>query len=284
VARRHVCFRSARRSGAVSPALAAGGARDRRFARLAESVAQHPANDWRTDALAAEAGFRYARSAGCFAASSPPASVVRRTHPHRSGEQALLKTDAPVETSPSIAALVRYAGWIEHSRATSRPRRQSFATVSNLREAPCVQHRFRDFSQSDAAGFHRTLQVLSRLPDAKTHIVAKSLDPVRATVSSASRRPRRFGLFPTRSDLHSGAPGSHRRWWMPKRSPSYGGRRKRALHHVGLHRRFCPRHGGVAEGPARDDTLGLYGFTVQSGSDHEKSRVVWDGNVITAAA
>jgi transcriptional regulator GlxA family with amidase domain len=100
VARRHVVF-PIRPGGQAqfSPALAAGGARDRRFARLAESVAQHPANDWRTDALAAEAGVSLRSLSRLFRRelAASPASFVERIRIDQA-RQALLKTDAPVET------------------------------------------------------------------------------------------------------------------------------------------------------------------------------------------
>ncbi len=100
VARRHVVF-PIRPGGQAqfSPALAAGGVHDRRLARLAESVAKQPANDWRTDALAAEAGVSLRSLSRLFRRelAASPSSFVERVRIDRA-RQALLESDAQVET------------------------------------------------------------------------------------------------------------------------------------------------------------------------------------------
>jgi transcriptional regulator GlxA family with amidase domain len=99
VARRHVVFPiRPGGQGQFAPLLAAGGVRDRRLARLAESVAKRPAEDWRTEALAAEAGVSLRSLTRLFRRelAATPASFVERARIDQA-RQALLKTDAPVE-------------------------------------------------------------------------------------------------------------------------------------------------------------------------------------------
>jgi len=100
VARRHVVFPiRPGGQGQFAPLLAAGGVRDRRLARLAESVAKRPAEDWRTEALAAEAGVSLRSLTRLFRRelAGTPASFVERARIDQA-RQALLKTDASVET------------------------------------------------------------------------------------------------------------------------------------------------------------------------------------------
>ena len=99
VARRHVVFPiRPGGQGQFSPELAAGGVRDKRLARLAESIARRPHQDWRTDALAAEAGVSLRSLSRLFRKelSASPSSFVERVRVDRA-RRALLDTAAPVE-------------------------------------------------------------------------------------------------------------------------------------------------------------------------------------------
>src|SRR5882757_6483312 len=78
------------------------------------------------------------------------------------------------------AALARCAAWIALSPESCRSRRLNFARVSNHRRLAMPQHEigfliFPNLTQLDFTG---PLQVLSRLPGARTHIAARSLEPI----------------------------------------------------------------------------------------------------------
>jgi len=140
---------------------------------------------------------------------------------------------------------------------------------------------FPNLTQLDFTG---PLQVLSRLPGAKTHIVAKSLDPVSSDCG--------LGLVPTTTfqacpALHlicvPGGSGVLQAMTDPEtvafvRQAAAGARYVTSV----CTGAFVLGAAGVLQGRratthwAYTDLLPLVGAT------HEKRRVVWDGNVVTA--
>jgi len=100
VARRHVVFRI--RPGGqsqFSPELAAQGAGDHRLAKLAAKIAIEPAQTWRTDDLAAEAGVSLRSLHRLFRKqlNTSPSEFVERVRIDQA-RRALLETDAAIET------------------------------------------------------------------------------------------------------------------------------------------------------------------------------------------
>jgi transcriptional regulator GlxA family with amidase domain len=98
VARRHVVFRI--RPGGqrqYSTELATQGVRSLRLARLAERIAERPQLDWRTDALALEAGVSLRSLSRLFRKelNASPAEFVERVRIDRARRD-LLDTDAPI--------------------------------------------------------------------------------------------------------------------------------------------------------------------------------------------
>jgi transcriptional regulator GlxA family with amidase domain len=99
VARRHVVFPiRPGGQGQFASALTTHTVRDRRLSRLAESVAKRPRDDWRTDALAAEAGVSLRSLSRLFRRelNASPSVFVERVRIDQA-RRALLETDAPVE-------------------------------------------------------------------------------------------------------------------------------------------------------------------------------------------
>jgi transcriptional regulator GlxA family with amidase domain len=119
VARRHVVFPiRPGGQGQFSPMLAAQSVRDRRLSRLAESVAKRPRDDWRTDALAAEAGVSLRSLSRLFRRelNASPSVFVERVRIDQA-RRALLETDAPVEV---IAADCGFGSLRRMDRAFAR--------------------------------------------------------------------------------------------------------------------------------------------------------------------
>jgi len=118
---------------------------------------------------------------------------------------------------------------------------------------------FPDLTQLDFTG---PLQVLSRLPQSATHIVAKSAAPVPSDCG--------LGLMPTHTfancpplDLICIPGGSEGVGRYHKRPRNYRICRPASegckVHHVRLHGRVCFRYGRSFEGAPSYDALGLYG-------------------------
>lgn len=81
-----------------SSALAACGVRDRRLARLVDSVTRRPDNDWRSDALAAEAGVSLRSLSRLFRRelNDSPSGFVERVRIDKA-RRALLEGNDPIE-------------------------------------------------------------------------------------------------------------------------------------------------------------------------------------------
>ena len=118
---------------------------------------------------------------------------------------------------------------------------------------------FPDLTQLDFTG---PLQVLARLPQSATHIVAKSEAPVRQRLRAQPRADAHFReLSAPRSDLHSRRDqrcrrGDRRSRDRRVRPPASGWRE---VCHLGLHRRVRSRYCRIAQGATGDDALGLHG-------------------------
>ena len=149
---------------------------------------------------------------------------------------------------------------------------------------PQLEIGFLIFPKPTQLDFTGPLQVLSRLPGARVHIVARSMAPVPSDCG--------LSLVPTttcdecpqlRSPVRCRRLRRHRCGGRP------GGARLRAppggvgkLRHLRLHRCLRARCRGLARRQAGDDALGLHGAATLVGATHERARAVRDGNVITA--
>jgi len=119
IARRHVVFRI--RPGGqsqFSAELAAQSAGNSKIAKLAERVTAHPRADWRTDALAAQAGVSQRSLSRLFRAglNISPADFVERVRTDLARRR-LLETDDHVET---IAAACGFGSLRRMDRAFAR--------------------------------------------------------------------------------------------------------------------------------------------------------------------
>jgi transcriptional regulator GlxA family with amidase domain len=119
VARRHVVFRiRPGGQGQFSPELAAQGIRDQRLSKLAEKIAEEPQEDWRTDALAAEAGVSLRSLSRLFRRelNASPSEFVERVRIDQA-RRALLETEAGIE---SVAIRCGFGSLRRMDRAFSR--------------------------------------------------------------------------------------------------------------------------------------------------------------------
>ncbi len=119
VARRHVVFRiRPGGQGQFSSELAAQGVRDDRLSRLAQTIAETPQHDWRTDTLAREAGVSLRSLTRLFRKQldTSPSEFVERVRIDKA-RRSLLETDAAIE---SIAIQCGFGSLRRMDRAFAR--------------------------------------------------------------------------------------------------------------------------------------------------------------------
>ncbi len=265
--------RSSPRSRSVTP-----GSED-----LPEKVTETPCSDWRDRCPCG-------RSRCLSALAEPPVSRkperqsgrLRRARPRRSRSTQIARYRGECrDRSLSVADLGRCAAWTVRSPNNSRVadrvplafQDQWRSGMSSFNVGFVI---FPDLTQLDFTG---PLQVLARLPQSATHIVAKSEAPVRSdcglslvpTRTFASCPPLDLICIPGGISGVVGAIGDRETVEFVRRAS--GGRE---VCHLGLHRRVRSRRRRIAQGATGDDALGLHGSlasrrgNVREGQDRKR--------------